>query len=69
MIGIENGEKFQYLKFMSDYNLLSSDALILSTCKQNAIKYLASYDSDFKMPCLKEGIILLNQETDFAQFI
>ncbi len=46
---------------MKKHNLLSNDALILATCKYYRIKYLISIDtSDFKEPCEKEGIVLIN---------
>ncbi len=45
---------------MNRYNLKPNDALILATCKQYNISYLISLDSDFKEPCKKEGIILID---------
>ena len=44
--------------FMSKYNLLPNDAIILATCKINGIRFLASYDADFLVPCNEEGITL-----------
>ena len=58
-----------YLRLMFDYNLLPNDALIIASCLSHGIRFIASHDSDFKIPCLNEGIVLLNQDTDFAQFI
>ena len=48
--------------FMKKYNLLPNDAIILATCKINNISKLASYDTDFILPCKEEGIILLIPE-------
>jgi predicted nucleic acid-binding protein len=48
--------------FMSKYNLLPNDAIILATCKINNITKLASHDSDFILPCKVEGIELLREE-------
>ena len=45
---------------IESYNLKPNDALILATCKHYNIKYLISLDEDFKEPCEKEGIILIN---------
>jgi len=42
---------------MKKYNFLPNDALILSTCDFYGIKYLASYDEDFK-GAIEEGINL-----------
>lgn len=54
---------------MEKYNLLPNDALILSICKTNGIKALASYDaSDFIVPCQFEGIALLQNVVDFQAF-
>ncbi|AGK61251.1 putative nucleic acid-binding protein, contains PIN domain [Archaeoglobus sulfaticallidus PM70-1] len=44
---------------MVKYGLLPNDALILATCKFYGIKYLISLDGDFKEPCVKEGIELI----------
>jgi uncharacterized protein len=46
-------------ELMKDYNLLPNDALILSTCIYYDIQYLASFDSDFIIPCKSENIFLL----------
>lgn len=45
-----------FLQYMSTYNLLPNDALILATCKLNNIDMLASFDSDFKTACKNEKI-------------
>ena len=45
---------------IESYNLKPNDALILATCKHYNLKYLISLDEDFKEPCEKEGIILIN---------
>lgn len=49
-------------RFMSAYNLLPNDAIILATCKIHGITRLASHDADFILPCQGEGIELLNEE-------
>ncbi len=48
--------------FMSSYNLLPNDAIILATCKIHNITQLASHDTDFIIPCKQEGIELLREE-------
>ncbi len=50
--------------FMSKYNLLPNDAIILATCKINNIPMLASSDTDFIVPCKVEGITLLIPEKE-----
>ena len=47
--------------FMSTYNLLPNDAIILATCKLHGITQLASHDTDFVIPCKQEGIELLTE--------
>ena len=42
------------------YNLKPNDALILATCKRYGIKYLLSLDGDFKIPCMNEGVVLID---------
>ncbi len=44
---------------MKNYNLLPNDALILSTCKWYNIRYLATYDSDFKSVYSNEHIEII----------
>jgi predicted nucleic acid-binding protein len=58
---IEAGESALFLApiFMSKYNLLPNDAIILATCKMHNITKLASHDTDFVLPCQEEGIELL----------
>lgn len=46
-------------KFMTDYNLLPNDAMILALCKLHKIGFLASFDSDFEVACEKEKIVLI----------
>ncbi len=48
------------IDLMKKYNLLPNDALILATCIANNIEYLATYDSDFEIPCIEENIAILN---------
>ena len=48
-------------QFMLQYNLLPNDAIILATCKIHNITKLASHDTDFVVPCSKEGIQLLTE--------
>lgn len=50
---------FEVPRFMSTYNLLPNDAIILATCKLHGTK-LASHDSDFIIPCKSENIELLS---------
>ncbi len=38
----------RWREIMQSYNLLSSDALIASTCLSNGIKKIATFDNDFK---------------------
>jgi uncharacterized protein len=47
------------IEYMKKYNLLPNDSIILSTCKENNIQYLATYDSDFIGPCKNENISIL----------
>mgnify|MGYP001297363587 CR=1 FL=1 len=54
--------------FMSKYNLLPNDALILAACKTYNIPALASFDPDFIAPCRGEGIHLLQTPADFEVF-
>lgn len=52
------------ISFMKKYNLLPNDALILSICKVNGVKYLASLDTDFKPACIREKITLVSNTDD-----
>ncbi|MEO8819915.1 MAG: type II toxin-antitoxin system VapC family toxin [Ginsengibacter sp.] len=45
-------------EYMSKYNLLPNDAIILATSKLHGTK-LASHDSDFIIPCQSENIELI----------
>ena len=46
--------------YIEKHNLRPNDALILATCKHYNIPYLVSLDEDFKEPCKKENITLIN---------
>ncbi len=48
------------IDYMQRFNLLSNDAIILAACSIYEIKFLASDDSDFTVPCKELGILLLN---------
>ncbi|WP_197030927.1 MULTISPECIES: PIN domain-containing protein [Archaeoglobus] len=39
---------------------MPNDAIILSTCKFYGVKYLISFDGDFKRACKEEGIKLID---------
>ncbi len=41
---------------MSEFNLLSNDAIILNCCVENEIQYLATFDADFTAPSTHFGI-------------
>jgi predicted nucleic acid-binding protein len=56
------------VRFMSSYNLLPNDALILAACKSNGISALASFDPDFSTACQRESIRLLQSVADFQSF-
>jgi predicted nucleic acid-binding protein len=45
---------------LEPHNLKPNDALILATCKHHEINCLISLDEDFKQPCEKEEITLIN---------
>ena len=47
-------------RLMREHNLLPNDAIIFSHCQSSGIQYLASYDSDFRPLCRKEGISLID---------
>jgi predicted nucleic acid-binding protein len=53
--------------FMRNYNLLPNDSLILATCRIYDIKYLVSFDSDFREICDKEEMILINAVEKFKE--
>ncbi|RCR69041.1 type II toxin-antitoxin system VapC family toxin [Larkinella punicea] len=48
------------IRLMKTYNLLPNDAIILAHCLTAGIHYLASYDSDFQIPCASEGVTLID---------
>ena len=48
------------ISLMDTYGLLPNDAIILATCKFYGIKYLISFDEDFKDACNNEGVILID---------
>ena len=54
-------------KIMATYNLLPNDALILSICHINEIKYIASFDPDFFEACSALNIKLLQNVSDTAK--
>ncbi len=55
---------------MVKHNLLPNDALILATCLQHKIPYLASYDvTDFASACATEGIVLLSDAEEAKRHI
>lgn len=54
-------------EIMADYNLLPNDALILSICLINDIKYIASFDPDFFEACNDMKIELLQNVSDTAK--
>lgn len=56
------------IQFMSNYNLLPNDALILAACKYHGVPALASFDPDFSAACRGEGIQLVQSVADFQIF-
>lgn len=56
------------VSFMSNYNLLPNDALILAACKHHGIRAIASFDPDFSTACQGEGVQLLQTVSDFQKF-
>ena len=56
------------IEFVKQFNLLPNDALILATCKFYNLGYLASFDSDFEVPCRTLGIHIFNNETDLEDY-
>ncbi len=56
------------IQFMSKYNLLPNDALILAACKTQGVPALASFDPDFSIACQSEGIRLIQSVADFQDF-
>lgn len=59
----------EVLHFMESYNLLSNDAIILAHCKSAKMQFVASYDSDFVVPCEREGITLLDSLETFRKIV
>ena len=57
------------IRLMNKYNLLPNDSLIIASCKYHNIKCLVSLDEDFKEPCVKEGIVLINAPEKFQEVI
>ncbi|NPA52286.1 MAG: PIN domain-containing protein [Aquificae bacterium] len=53
------------LNYMHRYNLLTNDALILSTCKYYNIPKLVSFDRDFEEVAKNEDIQLIKSAKDF----
>ncbi|HMN89998.1 MAG TPA: type II toxin-antitoxin system VapC family toxin [Saprospiraceae bacterium] len=56
-------------ELMSQYNLLPNDALILSLCQIHQIPAVASYDTDFKNACVGLNIALLQNVSDYNNFL
>ncbi|ADT85062.1 type II toxin-antitoxin system VapC family toxin [Thermococcus barophilus] len=54
---------------MDIYGILPNDAIILATCKFYGIKYLISFDSDFREACEKEGITLIESKEKLNEII
>ena len=48
---------------------LPNDALILATCNIYDIKYLVSFDSDFREICDKEEIVLIDSVEKFKEVV
>jgi predicted nucleic acid-binding protein len=46
--------------YIKTYAMRTNDALILATCKHYGITHLISLDEDFKEPCEKESIVLID---------
>ena len=58
-----------FSNFIKTYNLKPNDALILATCKFHKIENLISLDEDFKIPCEKEKINLINSDKKLNKII
>ena len=52
---------YAVIDLMKRYNLLPNDALIFASCLENQIEYLATFDSDFELPCSNHGIKILKK--------
>ncbi|WP_373511679.1 PIN domain-containing protein [Persicitalea sp.] len=57
----------EVIRLMNQYNLLPNDALILAHCLDEPFEFVASYDSDFVIPCQKEGITLIDSIESFQR--
>lgn len=57
------------IRLMCRYNLLPNDALILAHCLEAPFEYVASYNSDFVIPCQQEGITLIDSVEVFKGFL
>jgi len=55
---------YAVLDLMKRYNLLPNDALILASCLEHQIEYLATFDSDFEIPCNSHGIKIIKSLED-----
>ena len=60
LLEIGNEIKDLAMSYIKSYRLKPNDALILATCKHHEINCLISLDEDFKQPCEKEEITLIN---------
>ena len=63
--GYTDDPQEEVLRLMQQYNLLPNDALILAHCINSNIGFIASYDSDFTIPCQKEGVTLIDSIETF----
>lgn len=54
---------------MALYNLLPSDAFILATCRHHHVRYLATLDTDFSIPCTAEAISIINDESTLREAV
>jgi len=59
----------EVLRFMESYNLLSNDAIILAHCKSARMRFVASYDSDFVIPCERGSITLIDSFEAFQKIV
>ncbi|MEM1326525.1 MAG: PIN domain-containing protein [Bacteroidota bacterium] len=55
-------------ELMIAHNLLSNDALILALCQLHQIDTIASYDTDYVLPCVQLNMTLLQSEKDFLDW-
>ena len=49
---------------MKDFNLLPNDSLIISNAISKDIKFIATYDADFSVPCKKFDIQIVSEIAD-----